>query len=211
MPDDETLAAAGITRAQAAALLPQTATGSGSVYSDLAAAGATDYGTAYAMLLSNGYNSTNAQRLATYFAENYMPSQSAGTNASTGTGTTSRVLYNNGNLTSAQVQELQAALGVTADGYFGPASQAAANARYGTTSAADAWAAYKAANSLAPTRSLTSLDYSPDEGVFTWNGKRYSSVSALENDLNAYISQGIITPAMEAELKRKLSVYGFNS
>lgn len=57
---------------------------------------------------------------------------------------------------------------------------------------------------------LASLDYDEDEGVFTWNGKRYSSVRGLENDLNSYVENGQITPEIESELKRKLNAYGFD-
>ena len=57
------------------------------------------------------------------------------------TGTTETgTSYNNGSLTNAQVKELQTALGVDADGYYGPASKKAA----GGLSAADAYAKYVA-------------------------------------------------------------------
>lgn len=57
---------------------------------------------------------------------------------------------------------------------------------------------------------LTSFDYDGDEGIFTWNGKKYNSLKALETDLNAAISRGDITPAIEEGLKRKMAVYGIN-
>lgn len=43
------------------------------IYAGLAENGATDFGTAYAMLISEGYSATNAKTLATYFAETYLP------------------------------------------------------------------------------------------------------------------------------------------
>ena len=43
------------------------------IYAGLAENGATDFGTAYAMLISEGYSATNAKMLATYFAETYLP------------------------------------------------------------------------------------------------------------------------------------------
>lgn len=49
--------------------------------------------------------------------------------------------YNNGGLTTAQIMEMQNALGVTADGKWGSQSMAAANGM----SAADAWNAYQQA------------------------------------------------------------------
>ncbi len=53
----------------------------------------------------------------------------------------------NGNLTAAQVMELQEYLGVSADGQYGPKTQAAAEAMFGTAgmSAAQAWVAYQRA------------------------------------------------------------------
>lgn len=103
--------------------------------------------------------------------------------SSTGTPSTSTKKtgsgYNNGSLTSAQVRQLQGALGVAQDGYFGPASQAAAKARYGTSDANAAWSAYQSGGNT--TRSITSVGFEPDEGILSWNGKRYSSAEALAN------------------------------
>lgn len=48
---------------------------------------------------------------------------------------TPKVGYNNGGLTSEQVKQLQGFLGVSQDGYWGPETQAAANAMWGTTDA----------------------------------------------------------------------------
>ena len=48
---------------------------------------------------------------------------------------TPKVGYNNGGLTSEQVKQLQGLLGVAQDGYWGPATQAAANTMWGTTDA----------------------------------------------------------------------------
>lgn len=69
---------------------------------------------------------------------------SAGTASAAGTGTDtgntgSLVAYDNGGLTEAQVKQMQAYYGVTADGKWGPNSKKAA----GGLSAKDAWAAYQ--------------------------------------------------------------------
>lgn len=48
---------------------------------------------------------------------------------------TPKVGYNNGGLTREQVKQLQGLLGVSQDGYWGPETQAAANAMWGTTDA----------------------------------------------------------------------------
>lgn len=49
----------------------------------------------------------------------------------------------NGSLSTSQITKLQAALGVTADGKWGPESQAAAEKKLGTSSADDAWTKYQ--------------------------------------------------------------------
>jgi hypothetical protein len=50
--------------------------------------------------------------------------------------------YDNGGLSDAGIRVLQKALGVTVDGKWGPASQAAAKAKWGVTSASDAYQKY---------------------------------------------------------------------
>ena len=52
--------------------------------------------------------------------------------------------YDNGNLSDAEIRALQKELGVTVDGKWGPASQAAAKAKWGVTSANEANQKYKA-------------------------------------------------------------------
>lgn len=52
------------------------------------------------------------------------------------------VSYDNGGLSDAGIRVLQKALGVKADGKWGPESQAAAKAKWGVTSAADAYQKY---------------------------------------------------------------------
>lgn len=57
---------------------------------------------------------------------------------------TTTTSYNNGGVSESNVKALQSYLGVTADGKFGPATLAAAKAKFGSgiTDAASAWAAY---------------------------------------------------------------------
>ena len=52
--------------------------------------------------------------------------------------------YDNGNLSDLGIRALQKALGVTVDGKWGPESQAAAKAKWGVTSANDAYQKYTA-------------------------------------------------------------------
>jgi len=56
-------------------------------------------------------------------------------------------------------------------------------------------------------KDMTSLGYDEDEGIFVWNGKRYNSPEALAKALN----DAGLSEAEEAEIKRKLSAYGFDS
>ncbi len=54
---------------------------------------------------------------------------------------------------------------------------------------------------------VTDLGYDEDEGIFTWNGRRYNSPESLAEALNA----AQLSAAEEAEVKRKLSMYGFEA
>lgn len=68
-------------------------------------------------------------------------------NSNSNSNTNSSSYAGNGNLTAAQVMELQEYLGVSVDGQYGPKTQAAAEAMFGTAgmSAAQAWIAYQKA------------------------------------------------------------------
>lgn len=66
--------------------------------------------------------------------------------------TSSGKSYNNGSLSNAQVKELQAALGVEADGYYGPATKEAA----GGVSAAEAYSKYVGGSTSSETGSQKS-------------------------------------------------------
>lgn len=50
------------------------------------------------------------------------------------------------------------------------------------------------------------LDYDEDEGIFTWNGRRYNSPEALAEDLN----RANLTDAEKATISRRLEASGFN-
>lgn len=70
--------------------------------------------------------------------EQYEKESEGTTYSYSGTDSTTGQSYNNGSLSNAQIKELQAALGVDADGKYGPASKEAA----GGLSAAEAYAKY---------------------------------------------------------------------
>lgn len=50
------------------------------------------------------------------------------------------------------------------------------------------------------------LGYDEDEGIFTWNGRRYNSPEALAEDLN----RANLTDAEKATISRRLEAIGFN-
>lgn len=50
------------------------------------------------------------------------------------------------------------------------------------------------------------LDYDEDEGIFTWNGRRYNSPEALAEDLD----RANLTDAEKATISRRLKASGFN-
>lgn len=107
------------------------------VYAGMYKAGIRSEGDAYAWLLSAGYNTTQAGKLAGYYAD-WMKNQ--GGSGDSGSG------------------------------------------------------------------GKTSLDWDQDEGIFTWNGRSYSSVEQLLNE----ISQAGLTDSELATLKRKFKAFGFD-
>ena len=72
------------------------------------------------------------------FDQQYALSSSKSSDGSDGGGT-----VDNGNLSTSEIKKLQTALGITADGKWGPESQAAAEKKLGASSADDAWAKYQ--------------------------------------------------------------------
>ena len=63
----------------------------------------------------------------------------SGTKTGSGSGTKTGSQVNNGSVSTDNIKKLQALLGVDTDGKWGPATQAAAQAKWGTTSADAAW------------------------------------------------------------------------
>lgn len=52
----------------------------------------------------------------------------------------------------------------------------------------------------------TSLNYDPDEGVFRWNGRAYTSLSQLQSD----ISRAGLTQEQINSLEKKMNLWGFS-
>lgn len=121
--------------------------------------------------------------------------------------------FDNGSLSTAQVKQLQQALGVTADGLWGKNSKAAA----GGLSAEEAWAAL-GGGSLggggndywtgdgSTSGGKTSLNWDQDEGIFTWNGRNYYSIAELADAIDA----ANLTDAEKQALTRKFGTFGFD-
>lgn len=161
--------------------------------------------------IKNGViNDTTMSAYEYYFGEPY-----GGTTGTVDTGKqTGGGSYNNGSLTTAQVKQLQKKLGVTADGMWGAKSKKAA----GGLSADEAWK--KFGNTVNNTVTgndywlgngttvggKTSVSFDEDEGIFTWNGKNYNSITSMLND----IENANLTDSEMSTLKKKLSMYGFN-
>lgn len=91
--------------------------------------GASGYTNEYVQALEDAYRKAEAERTS---ASSGSGSSGSGRVTSGGSGTG----YNNGGLTTSQIIQMQKALGVTADGKWGPATQAAA----GGLSADEKWA-----------------------------------------------------------------------
>ena len=109
------------------------------------------------LITSTGYTPTAAelqaagmsQDQATAYA-NYYNKQNATSSGKSSGGGGGGGSVNNGGVDTANIAAMQAALGVDADGKWGPKSQAAAKAKWGVTSAADAWKAYQAGGGQPP-------------------------------------------------------------
>lgn len=101
--------------------------------------------------------------------------------------------YDNGSLSSAQVKELQNVLGVEADGFFGPNSQAAAK-KLGYSSAEEAYNALVKNNG-------GDYDIEKDLNSFISMGAKKSEINAF---LREALNSGVIT---QSEYKKYKEIY----
>ena len=153
MPDDATLAAAGITRAQAELLLTQTETDVTDVY------------TPTFTLAQVRSEIENARKYGTHLS--------------------AKVLRDY-------------------EYYYGePYSGASGGTASGTKSGGSGGTPKASDNNGGSERA--SIDYDEDEGIFTWNGKRYLSLEALASAID---SAGL-TPAEKAALTERMRRFGF--
>ena len=99
--------------------------------------------------------------------------------------------YDNGGLTDAQVKELQKALGVTADGAYGPNSKAAA----GGLSADEAYKKFVGNGPQETADTYADWDAGDWEGYFA-TIRNNESKSAAEEELNRMVAAGLIPKNM---------------
>lgn len=102
---------------------------------------------------------------------------------------------NNGNLSTSEIKKLQTALGVTADGKWGPASQAAAQKMLGASSADAAWANYQ--------KNLNGrIEGNDGGGVTSFTGSTYSEAAAYLK-ANGKSAGGLMTQSEWQKHKNK--------
>ena len=138
-------------------------------------------------------------QLEKWQADYTQSSAELGGTSSTGTGgsggsSSGRTGFDPSGLTTSEVMEWQRRLGVTADGIWGPKTQAAYEAAYGGSSGSTQFTGTR------PNTSRTSLDYSQDEGIFTYAGRTYGTVAGVINAINS----ANLSDAEFAEVKAKL-------
>lgn len=107
--------------------------------------------------------------------------------------------YDNGTVIAENIKKIQTALGVTADGKWGPASQAAAKAKWGVTSAVDAWQRYTGAVKTPTTATSTGF-----------TGSTYSEAVAYmkQNGVSSASASSVMTESEWKRRKASLQSYG---
>lgn len=126
----------------------------------------TGYTPTAAELKAAGMSQDQATSYANYYNEQKAASSSKSSGGGGGGGDTS---YDNGGVDTANIKAMQTALGITADGKWGPQSQAAALKKWGTSSAKDAYNAYKN-GSPAPASGFTGTTYEEAVAYLKSNG-----------------------------------------
>ena len=126
----------------------------------------------------------------------------SGNKSDSGSGSGSKKNYNNGGQDTGTIKAMQRALGIGADGYWGPKSREAAQKKWGVSSADEAYNKWKAAvdkadqadqgNDAAAVTTKTyngkKYQYNKTTGGYVYNGKPYASESALKAAINADVN-----------------------
>lgn len=122
-------------------------------------------------------------------------SKGSGSGGSGGSGGGGGGSVNNGNLSTSEIKKLQTALGVTADGKWGPASQAAAQKKLGASSADAAWSNYQ--------KNLNGrIEGNDGGGVTSFTGSTYSEAAAYLK-ANGKSASGLMTSSEWTRHKNK--------
>lgn len=134
-----------------------------------------------------------------YYSSRYNGGSGSGSSSGSGSGSGSGKGYNNGKQDEGTISAMQRALGLGADGKWGPKSQKAAQDKWGVSSADEAYKKWKAAtekadqadqgnNSKAVTTKTyngKTYSYNKTTGGYVYNNKPYSSESALKAAIDA--------------------------
>ena len=121
----------------------------------------------------------------------------SGTKTGSGSGTKTGSQVNNGSVSPENIKKLQALLGVDTDGKWGPATQAAAQAKWGTSSADTAWSKYgNKANAEDSGATYTGGRVQENKNVTNSNGKGWVLVAGYGRitwqELKKYVDSGAI-------------------
>ena len=144
----------------------------------------------------------DADKNGKYSGGKYSGGSGSGSKSGSGSGSGSKKNYNNGKQDTGTIKAMQSALGIGADGYWGPKSQAAAQKKWGVSSADEAYNKWKAAVDKADqadqgndatavttkTYNGKKYQYNKTTGGYVYNGKPYASESALKAAINADVN-----------------------
>lgn len=134
-----------------------------------------------------------------YYSSRYNSGSGSGNGSGSGSGSGSGKGYNNGKQNEGTISAMQRALGLGADGKWGPKSQKAAQDKWGVSSADEAYKKWKAATEKADqadqgnsSKAVTTktyngktYSYNKTTGGYVYNNKPYSSESALKKAIDA--------------------------
>lgn len=137
-----------------------------------------------------------------YSGGGYSGGGGSGNKSGSGSGSGSKKNYNNGSQAGGTIKAMQRALGIGADGYWGPKSQEAAQKKWGVSSADEAYKKWKDATDKADqadqgndATSVTTktyngkkYQYNKTTGGYVYNGKPYASEADLKAAINASVN-----------------------
>ena len=125
--------------------------------------------------------------------------------------------YDNSNLSAERIKQMQQALGVTADGKWGPQSQAAAKEKWGYSNASSAWAKFTGQGDPEPAAAgAGDTGDTGEERDFAWVGNQvnsYIASGASKSEINTFLRDayqaGYVTTDQYKDLKNNLAPRGY--